>query len=150
MTHLFAAAVYLYRGADNPLTKYHLEEGRRLIAITPNIEKVWPTAPALRMFDEEKDRLFGSGTHQETRTLEGWSPLVVGGGAAGTTGAVEDGIAGKIKMDILICHCRENLDWLKGPDFRVRSSEKVEITLLIYDKCRIHFLGWRNLLAVVG
>ena len=98
------------------------------------MNKIWPTEAAFNMYNQEKDKLFGSGTEMvEVRKNEGWSPLVssTGSGSVGTTE--------KIKMDILICHCRENLDWLKGPDFRVRATDKAEITLLIYDKCRDFF-----------
>ncbi|CAD7952234.1 unnamed protein product [Amoebophrya sp. A120] len=188
ITHVFAAAVYLFRGTtaasgdgsaqdaelrlatgEDPYqneNKFNSNTDRHLLAAKQLetkygkqlLRKGWPLDEAYEMFWKEKEKLFGpqkilfsaksteySATHEKVlqhaellgggATPSGAKTTVVAPASTSTAAGTK-----KQTMHILICHCRENLDWVIGPDFVIPGPEKrtneVEITLLIYDKCQ--------------
>ncbi len=168
VAHYFAAATYLYKGADNAHTHRHLRAANRLLnefgiskkeGKGANLSKSWPISDALKMYDRERKKLFpnliigdlagvaaddvnanGENSNNEIKEVEGY---VASPGLLSTPKAWDASrqwpeleVDKVTTLEILISHCRENLDWIVGPNLTIEASPKVEITVRIYDKCK--------------
>lgn len=62
--------------------------------------------------------------------------------AVAVTGDVTGGqeSSGPTSVHMVICHCREHLNWLVEGNFTVTPTDKMQVTLYIYDKCKEKFM----------
>ncbi|CAK9017278.1 unnamed protein product [Durusdinium trenchii] len=41
-----------------------------------------------------------------------------------------------MEVHLVVCHCRESLDWLEGPRFYMPRASRVAVDVFVYEKCR--------------
>eukprot|EP00392_Amoebophrya_sp_AT5.2_P002961 g2966.t1 len=156
--HLHAAEA-LAKAAEE---RWAVSSGEKAVeAASAAVFPGWPYAEALAYFAEEEKKLFSAESQSLQRRKDGLlreGELVSESPDAGSSGSgtLEPTTAGLVvpsstytnqryaadgskmlHLDVLICHCRENLDWVLGPDFRLAPNlPNVHVTLLVYDKCQ--------------
>ncbi|CAD7945776.1 unnamed protein product [Amoebophrya sp. A25] len=167
-THLFAAAVYLYKGLQggassqlNSVSLKHLKEAERLeTKFGTAVQAGWPVEETRHFFHREleKMRVFMSGNlttiaagriagdealkgilaSEEEAQVDSAAALVSTSSVLSVSPSTSSGgePPRNVVMHILVCHCREDLDWLTGPDFVIKKAPNLSVELLIYDKCK--------------